>query len=56
MRKRRTKEISRKNKPVAARPLTPEFVNSLRGCLGEGSLALDNILLEERNCPWEASN
>jgi AbrB family looped-hinge helix DNA binding protein len=32
---------------IILQPLTPEFVSSLRGCLGKESGALD-ILLEER--------
>ena len=32
---------------IVLQPLTPEFVSSLRGCLGKESAALD-ILLEER--------
>ena len=32
---------------IILQPLTPEFVSSLRGCLGKESAALD-ILLEER--------
>ena len=32
---------------IILQPLTPEFVSSLRGCLGKESTALD-ILLEER--------
>ena len=32
---------------IILQPLTPEFVSSLRGCLGKESAALD-ILLDER--------
>jgi AbrB family looped-hinge helix DNA binding protein len=32
---------------LVLQPLTPEFVRSLRGCLGKGSSALE-FLLEER--------
>ncbi len=32
---------------IILQPITPEFIQSLRGCLGKGSSALE-ILLQER--------